>query len=91
MKLKVHVPLRYVKPACIAAVLIGVFAVAAGSWITGLCLLLGAYILEKSSYHCPACGKKLDMKHPLFPGCCCPACKTQLRPPKAPRPGEKSA
>lgn len=44
----------------------GIFAVAAGSWITGLCLLLGAYLLEKSCYRCPHCGKKLDMKYPLF-------------------------
>ena len=27
-----------------------------------LCLLLGAYLLEKSCYRCPHCGKKLDMK-----------------------------
>ena len=47
MKFKVRIPLQYVKPVCIAAVLVGIFAVAAGSWITGLCLLLGAYLLEK--------------------------------------------
>ena len=41
MKFKVRIPLQYVKPVCIAAVLVGIFAVAAGSWITGLCLLLG--------------------------------------------------
>ena len=50
MKFKVRIPLQYVKPVCIAAVLVGIFAVAAGSWITGLCLLLGAYLLEKSCY-----------------------------------------
>ena len=66
MKFKVRIPLQYVKPVCIAAVLVGIFAVAAGSWITGLCLLLGAYLLEKSCYRCPHCGKKLDMKYPLF-------------------------
>lgn len=38
MKFKVRIPLQYVKPVCIAAVLVGIFAVAAGSWITGLCL-----------------------------------------------------
>ena len=75
MKFKVRIPLQYVKPVCIAAVLVGIFAVAAGSWITGLCLLLGAYLLEKSCYRCPHCGKKLDMKYPLFKGSCCPACK----------------
>lgn len=71
MKFKVRIPLQYVKPVCIAAVLVGIFAVAAGSWITGLCLLLGAYLLEKSCYRCPHCGKKLDMKYPLFKGSCC--------------------
>lgn len=80
MKFKVRIPLQYVKPVCIAAVLVGIFAVAAGSWITGLCLLLGAYLLEKSCYRCPHCGKKLDMKYPLFKGSCCPACKAELRP-----------
>ena len=35
MKFKVRIPLQYVKPVCIAAVLVGIFAVAAGSWITG--------------------------------------------------------
>ena len=61
MKFKVRIPLQYVKPVCIAAVLVGIFAVAAGSWITGLCLLLGAYLLEKSCYRCPHCGKNLDI------------------------------
>ena len=72
MKFKVRIPLQYVKPVCIAAVLVGIFAVAAGSWITGLCLLLGAYLLEKSCYRCP--------HYPLFKGSCCPACKAELRP-----------
>ena len=80
MKFKVRIPLPFVKPIFIAAVLVGIFAVAAGSWITGLCLLLGAYLLEKSCYRCPHCGKKLDMKYPLFKGSCCPACKAELRP-----------
>ena len=80
MKLKIRVPLPLVKPICIAAVLVGIFAVTAGSWITGLCLLLGAYLLEKNCYRCPHCGKKLDMKYPLFKGSCCPACRAVLRP-----------
>ena len=79
MKIKFRVPLPLVKPICIAAVLIGIFAVTAGSWITGLCLLLGAYLLEKNCYRCPHCGKKLDMKYPLFKGSYCPACKVELR------------
>ena len=58
MKFKVRIPLQYVKPVCIAAVLVGIFAVAAGSWITGLCLLLGAYLLpplrQKAGYEVPA-------------------------------------
>ncbi len=77
--MKIQLPLPYVKPICIAAVLLGVFALAAGSWITGLCLLLGAYLLEKSQYRCPACKKNLDMKAPLFPGARCPACGGVLR------------
>ena len=84
MKFKVRIPLQYVKPfggaGQLAHQLEGIFAVAAGSWITGLCLLLGAYLLEKSCYRCPHCGKKLDMKYPLFKGSCCPACKAELRP-----------
>lgn len=78
MKFKIN--LRWVKPICIAAVLGAVFALAAGSWITGLCLLLGSYLLEKGQYRCPHCGKKLDMKAPLFRGSCCPACGGELRP-----------
>lgn len=42
MKLTIRVPLHLVKPTCIAAVLVGIFAVTAGSWITGLCLLPGS-------------------------------------------------
>ena len=78
--MKFKLDLRWVKPVCVGAVLVGVFALAAGSWITGLCLLLGSYLLEKSQYRCPHCGKKLDMKAPLFRGNCCPACGGVLRP-----------
>ena len=46
--LKINLPLPAVKAVCMAAVLIGIFAVVAGSWITGLCLLVGAYLLERS-------------------------------------------
>lgn len=68
-----------VKAICIGAVLFGVFALAAGNWIVGLCMLLGSYLFEKNLYRCPACGKKLDMKAPLFRGCVCPCCKTTLK------------
>ena len=62
MKFKVRIPLQYVKPVCIAAGLVGIFAVAAGSWITGLCLLLGAGekllppppLRQKAGYEVPA-------------------------------------
>ena len=79
-KFVVQIPLTWVKPICITAALCGVVGLAAGSWITGLCLLLGSYLLEKSCYRCPHCGKKLDMKYPLFKGSCCPACRVELRP-----------
>lgn len=42
-------------------------------------MLLGSYILEKSSYRCPHCGRKLDMKYPLPKGSCCPFCRGGLR------------
>lgn len=78
--LKLRVPLRWVKPICVTAVLVGVFALAAGSWITGLCLLLGSYLFEKNFYRCPHCGKQMDMKAPMFKGAVCPFCKQSLRP-----------
>ena len=77
--MKFKIPLVYVKPVCAAAVLLGIFGLAAGRWITGLCFLLGSYLLEKSCYLCPACGKKLDMKYPLFRGAVCPGCGAVLR------------
>ena len=54
MKFKVRIPLQYVKPVCIAAVLVGIFAVAAGSWITGLCLLPLPPLRQKAGYEVPA-------------------------------------
>jgi len=80
--LKLNLPLPAVKIICMVAVLVGIFALVAGSWITGLCLLLGAYLFEKNLYRCPECGKKLDMKAPTFPGCRCPGCGAELRPRK---------
>lgn len=80
--IRVRIPLAYVKPICVAAVLSGIFFVVSGVWIAGLCMLLGAYILEKSNYRCPRCGKKLDMKYPLFKGAVCPGCGEMLKQPK---------
>lgn len=77
--LKVTVPLRLVKPVCMAAVLLGIVFLVAGSWIAGLCMILGAYILEKSAYRCPVCRRNLDMKRPLMKGGKCPFCKAELR------------
>lgn len=77
--LKVTVPLRLVKPVCIAAMLVGIAFLASGSWIAGLCMMLGSYILEKSGYRCPGCGRNLDMKRPLMKGGKCPFCKAELR------------
>lgn len=79
------VPLQYVKPICVAATLAGVFFVAAGLWLAGLCMLIGAYLLEKNAYCCPKCGKKLDMKRPLLKGAGCPFCGEALRQGKANR------
>lgn len=73
--LRAKIPLTYVKPICIAAALAGILFLAAGLWLAGLCMLLGSYILEKSSYRCPHCGRKLDMKYPLPKGSCCPFCR----------------
>lgn len=77
--MKIKIPLACVKPVCAAAVLAGIFGLVAGRWITGLCFLLGSFLLERSCYLCPVCGKKLDMKYPLFRGTVCPACGAVLR------------
>ena len=77
--LRAKIPLTYVKPICIAAALAGILFLAAGLLLAGLCMLLGSYILEKSSYRCPHCGRKLDMKYPLPKGSCCPFCRGGLR------------
>lgn len=77
--LKITVPLRLVKLVCIAAMLVGIVFLASGSWISGLCMMLGSYILEKSAYRCPGCGRSLDMKRPLMKGGKCPFCKAELR------------
>lgn len=76
--MRVNIPLACVKPVCILAVIAGIFFFAAGSWIAGLCMLLGAYILEKHNYCCPVCGQKLDMKYPLSKESWCPFCGEKL-------------
>lgn len=81
---KIQMPLLWVKGICMAAVLMGILFLVSGIWVSGLCMLLGAYILEKSQYCCPKCGKRLDMKHPLRKDACCPFCREPLR-----RAGEK--
>lgn len=77
--MKVEIPLIYVKPLCMAAVIAGIFFVVVGSWMAGLCMLLGAYIMEKHNYCCPGCHKKLDMKRPLGKDARCPFCGGVLR------------
>ena len=77
--MKVELPLGLVKLLCMAAVIVGIFFVVAGSLIAGLCMLLGAYILEKHNYCCPGCHGKLDMKRPLRKGTRCPICQSLLR------------
>lgn len=80
MKLiRFQLPLRAVKLTCITATIAGVFFFATGRWISGLCLLLGAYILEQSRYRCPQCDLKLDMKRPLLKSARCPACGQVLQ------------
>jgi hypothetical protein len=77
--LKLRIPLLTVKIICIIAVLFGVFSFAAGNWVSAVCCLIGAYVLERSRYRCPSCSFKLDMKHPVFKSSVCPACKSPLR------------
>lgn len=79
--MKIHIPLAWTKPICMIATVTGIFAVVSGSWITGLCLLLGSYLFEKNFYRCPVCKKKLDMKAPLLRGARCPGCGSPLREP----------
>ena len=76
--LKVSIPLGYVKPVCMVAVIAGIFFFVSGNWISGLCMLLGAYILERHNYCCPDCRGKLDMKHSLGKESRCPFCGGKL-------------
>jgi len=76
---KFRLPLVYVKPFCMAAVLFGVFFVVLGNWVVGLCMLMGSWLFEKNLYCCPKCGQKLDMKTPLFKSSRCPKCTCVLR------------
>jgi uncharacterized paraquat-inducible protein A len=79
MKLiRIHIPLSLVKMICVIAVPIGLFLVVAGQWISGLCVLMGAYILEKSRYRCPHCQYKLNMKQPILKSSYCPSCGKPL-------------
>ena len=76
---KIRIPFIYVKPICIVTVLLGIFFFAAGSWIASLCMLLGAYIIERNQYCCPGCHRKLDMKQRLMKTARCPFCSKVLR------------
>ncbi|MEG0853259.1 MAG: hypothetical protein RSF82_05265 [Angelakisella sp.] len=78
MKVKPRIPVRYVKPLCIAAVLLGVYFTVSGNMIAGLCMLLGSFTLERSAYRCPTCGGRLTVKVPLTGTACCPQCHTKL-------------
>ncbi len=79
MGTKFKVPLVVVKPFCMAAVLIGVFFIALGNWVVGLCMFLGSWQFEKQLYRCPKCNQKLNMKMPLFKSSRCPGCASILR------------
>lgn len=79
MIFKQKLPLPAVKSICVGAVLFGLFGFVSGNWIVGLCMLLGSYLMERNLYRCPVCGKKLDMKAPLFHGSRCPQCQGLLR------------
>ena len=78
-RFRIDIPLTMVKPICILGVMMGIFFLAAGLWIAGLCMVLGSYILEKNTYRCPKCRRNLDMKHPLMKGSRCPFCGELLR------------
>ena len=47
--LRARIPLKYLKPVCILAVLAGIFFLASGLWLAGLCMLLGSYCLLYTS------------------------------------------
>lgn len=47
--LKIKLPLNAVEMICAIAVLIGIFALVAESWATGLCLLLGPIFSRRIS------------------------------------------
>lgn len=81
-RFRISISLRTVKLVCTGAVLLGIFFFGAGKWAAALCMFLGAYLLERSMYRCPGCGKKLDMKYTLLPGALCPFCRQELRPGK---------
>lgn len=80
MKFKVRIPLQYVKPVCIAAVLVGIFAVAAGSWITGLCLLLGAYPAGEKLLPLPPLRQKAGYEVPAVQGQLLPGLQGRAAP-----------
>ena len=44
--LRAKIPLKYVKPICIAAALAGILFLAAGLWLAGLCMLLGLSLIH---------------------------------------------
>lgn len=77
--MKHKLPLRYIKPFCMVAVLAGIFLLCLGNWVAGLCMLVGANFFERNLYCCPCCGRRLDMKAPLFKDSRCPFCLGSLR------------
>ncbi len=79
MSIKYKIPLGVVKAVCIAAALTGIFFIAAGNWVAGLCMLFGSWQFEKNLYRCLSCGHKLDIKMPVFKRSRCPHCSGFLR------------
>lgn len=73
--MKIRLDLRLVKAISIVGTLCGIFFLVTGKWIGALCMLLGSYQFEKNLFRCPHCGKRLNMKMPLFRDARCPSCQ----------------
>lgn len=75
----IRLSLPVVKLVCVCGTLAGLFFLLAGSWTSGLCMLLGAYFLERNLYRCPHCRHRLDLKKQVSPLDRCPGCGSGLR------------
>jgi len=69
---------RVVKIIFMSAVLIAIVFLAIGNWFVVVCMMVGAFLMEKNIYRCPNCDHKLNMKVSLRAFPLCPACGTNL-------------